>query len=388
MLRIIDRVKQIFSAPQPLQAGNFSYHTPDDAPTPYRIHLRLEENGEGLLIINASTVLHLNQTAAEYAYHFISQTPLPKIRKIISSRYKISPQQAEQDYQTFSQQIQEIIYTPDLDPVTFLNINRSKPYSKTLSAPYRLDCALTYRYEKTQVSTENHHKNVKRELNTEEWLKIINISWKVGIPHIIFSGGEPTLREDLITLLNAVELNGQVSGLITNGLRLSDETYFQQLKQTGLDHIMMVLDADKEESWASLKVILPDDLFTAIHITITPQNKSQVPSIINKLAQMGANGVSLSISEPSLEDTLQQAHELTARSHLNPIWDLPVPFSNLNPHALEVSSEELTQGAGKAWLYIEPDGDVLPAQGIPHLLGNILQDDWNSIWQKAQVYHS
>jgi MoaA/NifB/PqqE/SkfB family radical SAM enzyme len=36
-------------------------------------------------------------------------------------------------------------------------------------------------------------------------------------------------------------------------------------------------------------------------------------------------------------------------------------------------------GAGKAWLYIEPDGDVLPDQLINQVLGNILTDPWEKI---------
>jgi len=38
-------------------------------------------------------------------------------------------------------------------------------------------------------------------------------------------------------------------------------------------------------------------------------------------------------------------------------------------------------GAGKAWLYVEPDGDVLPAQGMAdQILGNILRDEWEKIY--------
>jgi len=37
--------------------------------------------------------------------------------------------------------------------------------------------------------------------------------------------------------------------------------------------------------------------------------------------------------------------------------------------------------AGRAWLYIEPDGDVLPAQEINQVLGNFLTDSWQKIWK-------
>ncbi len=99
---------------QPLPPGTFAYHTPPDDPVPYRLHLRIEKNGSGVLIVNAATVLHLNQTAAEFAYHFISQTPENEVARQISKRYRISSQQALQDYQQFCQQDLELIHTPDL----------------------------------------------------------------------------------------------------------------------------------------------------------------------------------------------------------------------------------------------------------------------------------
>jgi len=63
------------------------------------------------------------------------------------------------------------------------------------------------------------------------------------------------------------------------------------------------------------------------------------------------------------------------------VWDLPVPYSAQNPFALEHEEDELPpQGEGKAWLYVEPDGDVLASQGEPRVMGNLLTDDWSAIW--------
>jgi MoaA/NifB/PqqE/SkfB family radical SAM enzyme len=50
---------------------------------------------------------------------------------------------------------------------------------------------------------------------------------------------------------------------------------------------------------------------------------------------------------------------------------------------MEVYSQELATGTGRAWLYIEPDGDVLPAKGSDQILGNILKDSWDRIWKAA-----
>jgi MoaA/NifB/PqqE/SkfB family radical SAM enzyme len=43
--------------------------------------------------------------------------------------------------------------------------------------------------------------------------------------------------------------------------------------------------------------------------------------------------------------------------------------------------KERLAGAGRAWLYVEPDGDVLPDQSIDRVLGNFLRDPWEKIWQ-------
>jgi MoaA/NifB/PqqE/SkfB family radical SAM enzyme len=59
-----------------------------------------------------------------------------------------------------------------------------------------------------------------------------------------------------------------------------------------------------------------------------------------------------------------------------------VPYSGSNPVSLETIEDEVQSGAGKAWLYVEPDGDVLPAQGMSgQVLGNFLRDPWDEIYK-------
>jgi len=66
------------------------------------------------------------------------------------------------------------------------------------------------------------------------------------------------------------------------------------------------------------------------------------------------------------------------------IWDLPVPYSSMHPFSLEEQDMLQPKGAGHAWLYVEPDGDVLPTQGVNRPLGNMLKDPWEKIWSAAQ----
>ncbi|MBG0786954.1 MAG: hypothetical protein H0S79_17800 [Anaerolineaceae bacterium] len=384
MANLIQSVKQFFTHKQPLPAGMYSYLSPADQEDQYRLHLRIEGDGSGILVINASTVLHLNQSAVEYAYHIIKGTPAAEVAAIVAKRYQVDPEQVNLDFEAFQDQIQTLIHTPDLDPVTYLGIERQEPYEADISAPYRLDCALTYRVDKDSQVSDAPTDRVDRELTTEEWKTVLNKAYQAGIPHILFTGGEPTLREDLPELLQEAEDLGLVTGLLSDGLKLGNKAYLDTLLTSGLDHFMMIFDPDDNRDWKVLKTVLPDDLFTTVHLTL--RNGTDLKPVIKRLAEMGANALSLSVADPEMAEKLQSLRDYAAVQQLELVWDLPVPYSSNNPVSLELEKEgdeAFVEGAGKAWLYVEPDGDVLPAQGLAdQIMGNLLTDEWDQIWSK------
>lgn len=387
MEKVFNALGRLFNKPEPISPGIYPYQSPPDAERQIRFHLRVHPDGSGLLILNASTVLHLNQTGAEFAYHLAQGTPVPEAVQQIASRYQISPAQIREDFQEFQHQINTMLEVEDLDPVTYFNLEREQPYTGAKNAPYRLDCALTYQLPENSHPDLAPLRRVDRELETSEWKQILDKAWKAGIPQVIFTGGEPTLREDLLKLIAHAEKNGQVTGLLSAGQRLSDPIYREDLLQTGLDHLMYVLSPQEEESWDTLGQILPEDLFTTVHLTLKPEWIENLTSYLNTLGDLNANALSLSVNDPedpTLRGHLDQARDLAAENGLTLKWDLPVPYSRHNPVALEIETDRGAQ-PGKAVLYVEPDGDVLPAQGVNQVLGNLLTGEWESIWGAASA---
>jgi len=372
--------RRLFKAVHPIPEGMYHYQAPLDDSRNYRLHLRVDTGGNGILIINASTILHLNQTATEYAYYLIQNEPVDEVVKKMATRYQVDPQNARNDYLDLTERIQLLINTPDLDPVTFLDFELQQPFSGGLSAPYRVDCALTYQLPSDTPIEDAPIERVARELNTDEWMKILDKTWEAGIPHVVFTGGEATLRNDLPDLIAYAEKNGQISGLLTDGFKLVDKIYLQKLLGTGLDHIMILLQPDRESSWKAVENTMVEDLSVAVHLTITHANQSQASTILEKLSNIGVKQISLSIEDNTLSASLQAAREKAASLHLDLVWNLPVPYSSMHPVALEMG-DGFIEGAGAAWLYIEPDGDVCAAQGAPKVLGNLLHDPWESIWK-------
>jgi len=137
------------------------------------------------------------------------------------------------------------------------------------------------------------------------------------------------LREDLPELIAHAEANNQVTGILSDGLVLENKEYLETLLQTGLDHLTIILHPESETIWKVLDHAIPEDLFVAVHITITEENQTKVPALIQRLADLGVHTVSLSASGPDLGPALETARDLIAELDFNLVWNLPVPYSAL-----------------------------------------------------------
>lgn len=383
MPSLISRLLPRTAVPAPIPSGLFHSMGPEDSPKPYRLHLRLESDGSGVLIVNAATVLHLNPTAAAHAYEWVRGASEEAAARAVVQRYRVGLRRARRDQQRLRQQVLALVTTPELDPVQFLGLDRREPQGARPSAPYRLDLALTYRLGPGGALDPLARKCVDRELSTEEWIRILTSAWEAGIPHVTFTGGEPTVRPDLVTLIAHAESLGQVTGLLTDGRRLTDPPTMEALSQAGLDHILVALQPDDPTTVNGLRAALASDVFTAAHLTLTPEAAPRARESLRQLAALGLGSLSLSASDrtPELAQQLSDAREFAATLGLDLVWDLPAPYSAINPINLELDMP--ASSTPRTCLYVEPDGDVLPAQGVDRVLGNALRDAWPSLWAAA-----
>jgi MoaA/NifB/PqqE/SkfB family radical SAM enzyme len=403
-MSLLQRVKDWLTPAEPLPGQVVHYQTPPDAEDQYRLHLRVEPDGRGLLIINASTVLHLNQTAAELASHLIQGSTEDDAVREISSRYRVSQARARADYRELHEQILVLATSIDVCPVTYLGLERVEPFSADTSAPYRVDLALTYQIDRAGKLDPQARKRVSRELATEEWQTILNTLWDAGVPHVCFTGGEPTLRPDLVQLVRYAEELGLVTGLLTNGRRLREEELRQGLLLSGLDHVQITLASHQpqlhdsivgrqgafQETEAGLRAALDGDIYVVVHIVVTPENAPSLLETVSYLADLTVPAVSLSspirsaadAEREKLQDALQAAREEASRLGIDIVWDLAAPYSHVNP--IEIETQLSRRDALRQQLYVEPDGDVLPAQGCNIVLGNLTSDPFESIWNNPE----
>lgn len=359
---------------KPLTPGFYTYHTAADSPVQFRLHLRVEPDGEGILVVNAATVLHLNQTATEFAYHLIQGKDNVQIVDAITERYDVSRDILMQDVQLFIDQILYLGRQNDLSPAATIGFE-SHVFEKNLSAPLRIDCCLTYR-SFTDAESEQFASN---ELTTEDWKTLLTKLFNAGIPHVVFFGGEPTLRADLTELMAFTEQLGLVSGLVSSDPKLKNPDFLLPLIDAGLDHLTFSLDPASGEDLQDLSNILDQDLFTCLRLPIHADRDYH--DLISNLQGLGVNAFNLLPEDtPAHAHTYQLQQELSEKG-FSFVDDMPLTYHPHTPEVLFSVWDPDTQPAQH--FVIQPDGCLADSAGSQNPYGNLLQEEWSTLWSRV-----
>ena len=371
-----------------------------------RIHLRVDPDGNGTLIVNASSVMHLNPTAAFMAWLTLEGKTKEESIRAMRSRYSVGKTQAETDLSSFLFQFDELLRPDGACPIHELDLEMNMPFSARPTAPYRMDLAVTYRCNNDCAHCYNARERNFPELSTEQWFKVLDQLWALGVPHIVFTGGEATLRNDLPELIAHAESNGQITGLNTNARRLSDKKYLQKLVDAGLDHVQVTVESCDEQihdemmrakgafkqTIAGLKNALASKLYVMTNTTMLRTNVHKIPDTLDFLAEIGVPTIGLNaliysghgltvgtgLKEGELQPILDIATRKTNERGQRLIWYTPTQYCEFDPTASNLGVKGCT--AALYSMCIESNGNVLPCQSYYTPLGNILHDSWDSIW--------
>jgi radical SAM protein with 4Fe4S-binding SPASM domain len=371
-----------------------------------RLHLRIDPDGSGVLLVNASRVLHLNRTAALMTYLSLEDTPHEQAVQLMRKQFRVSRNQANSDYIQICDQLEDLVRPDGACAVCDLELEVKPPFSARPSAPYRMDLALTYRCNNDCPHCYNARPRTFPELDTDHWKRILDRIWENAIPHVVFTGGEPSLRSDLPELVAHAQRNGQVTGLNTNARRLSDPVFVQKLVEAGLDHVQVTLESHDaaihdhmvasrgawKQTVAGLCNVLDTPLYVMTNTTLLQENSPFLGETLDFLAELGVPTVGLNaliysgrgatvgtgLPEASLPPLLDLARAKTDSAGQRLIWYTPTQYCHFDPMQLELGVKACT--AALYNMCIEPDGSVLPCQSYYQPLGSILEGPWDSIW--------
>ena len=289
-------------------------------------------------------------------------------------------------------------------------------YADKMSAPHRMDLMVSamtrggawhcnqkclHCYAAGQPMGES------RELTTAEWKDVLARLRAANIPQVTFTGGEPTLRDDLVELVDAAQWF--VTRLNTNG-RLLTPQLCRALAEASLDSVQVTLyaaDAEAhnalvgapgfDETVRGIRNAVDAGLIVSVNTPLCSLNRDYAATLrfaaalgvryatcsglIPSGGAEGAESRATRLSAEELTEILQSAvaaaHELSMElDFTSPGW--------LKEETLRSLGLTLVPSCGACLsnMAVAPDGTVIPCQSWlgGTALGNILTDDWPAIW--------
>ena len=245
------------------------------------------------------------------------------------------------------------------------------------------------------------------ELSTEEWKTVLQKLRQANVPQVTFTGGEPTLRADLVELVQ--DAQWFVTRLNTNGRLLTPELC-QALYEASLDSVQVTLYAADAETHNTLvgapgfddtvqgiRNAVEAGLIVSINTPLCSLNGDYATTL--RLAHslgvryatcsglipsgdaLGEDSRATALNAGELTELLRTATATAAALGMeldftSPGWLDEETLRSLGLHLIP------SCGACLSNMAIAPDGTVVPCQswlgGVT--LGNILTDNWQTIW--------
>ncbi|MFG1304709.1 pyrroloquinoline quinone biosynthesis protein PqqE [Xanthobacter autotrophicus] len=113
--------------------------------------------------------------------------------------------------------------------------------------PWGLLCELTHRCPLACPYCSNPLDLVPRaqELDTSSWLRLLEEAAALGVKQVHLSGGEPTVRADIVEITARCRRLGLYSNLVTSGVGAA-RGKLSALAEAGLDHVQLSLQGTDE----------------------------------------------------------------------------------------------------------------------------------------------
>lgn len=350
------------------------------------------------------------QEISEAEIESILEKTVERVRKITKLR---SRKNIRGDLQTIYTTLRQIAYGEEVTTdIKYISIGE---YADCMKAPHRMDVMVS-----AMTKNGQWHCNQKcvhcyaagqacadeGELSTEEWKAVLDKCREVGIPQVTFTGGEPTMREDLFELIEYARWF--VSRLNTNGIRLTKE-YCEKLKNAELDSVQLTFYSSNpeihntlvgaqqfENTAAGIENAIEAGLCVSINTPLCTLNRDYLSTLKylrekgiiyvtcsglittgNALTEKSQN---LQLTTPEIKEILKEAVEYAHENGMEIAFTSPGWVENEFCESLGITTPSC--GACLSNMAITPSGNIVPCQSwlSEKPLGNMLTDSWEDIW--------
>ena len=385
-----DWLKRLFTFERPTSASPIEpglYHAMKEAEGMYtRFHLRVEGDGSGMLIANATAAAQLTPTGVVIVKGLLEGMSEPEILDALQRRFSgATDTMMRDDISRVQSLIQQIVAPGDTYPVFNLEDASVSPRSAQLIAPLQAAVPLA---------------------EPERLVPLIDRLWEVGIPHATFWVSPSPDAAALVRAVERAEDLGMIAGVRGRASDLAAGTLLQDLWQAGLDHATVLYTSDDAEIHdalcgegdhaAALSVfdwLEAEQISAVAEVPLIPETMETLYDTIETLLARGADNLSF-VAFAALDPASAEAHgvfnadamvqvattveETADRNHARFMWNPPVEIDPALALADQVQAGP--RCSGDVAVRVEPDRTVIPPRGPALSAGNLLNDVWDDIW--------
>ncbi|MFC1889064.1 radical SAM/SPASM domain-containing protein [Thermodesulfobacteriota bacterium] len=245
--------------------------------------------------------------------------------------------------------------------------------------PLALRCRLTYRCQANCSYCALPSKQMT-ELSTQDWLTLFDQARRAGTARVAFDGGEPLLRDDVRTLAERVLGLGMVLSVNTNGLLVKDHLDWL----TRVHVVKLSLDGGEETHERSRHGVPLEKVIEAAELlrrkgatlnfafTMTAQTLPSIDSALEIAARVGASVVFQPVFQLRLAEDLSSL--IPDPGLFREAVDHLIGIKRENPGLIRNSPAMLRRlrswpdfpfkgcSAGRLFMVVEPDGNVVPCE--------------------------
>ena len=378
-------------------------------------------NGQDVVPVNISWSVLLAELIEEINKYSGRQIEQSEVNSIVDNTVKrvrkvyplIPGKRLRNDIYRIMNTFRNVAYgKPVEEDIGYISIGDYAPYMK---APHRMDLMVS-----AMTREGRWHCNQKcvhcyaagqpasdeEELSTEAWLKIIDKCRAIGVTQVTFTGGEPTMRDDLAELI--LHAKWFITRLNTNGVKLTKE-YCESLKKASLDSMQITFYSSEEEihnklvgtdgfrqTAAGIENALEAGINLSINTPLCTLNRNYVDTLkylhekgvlyvtcsglITTGNAAGAESGSLQLTEAEMKEVLKEAVGYCFENGMEISFTSPGWVDEAFCRELGINVP--TCGACLGNMAITPGGNVVPCQSwlSDPVLGNFLEADWDKLW--------
>ena len=378
-------------------------------------------NGQDVIPVNTSWSILLTEfirSVSEYSGRPVTDEDVAVILEKTCERVKkvyplVRRKRLRRDIYTIMETFRQVAAgeAPDT-PIGYLTLGE---YAPKMRAPHRMDLMVSamtvdgrwhcnqncvHCYAAGQENAE------EAERTTAQWKQILDRCRSACIPQVTFTGGEPTMRDDLPELVDYAKWF--ITRLNTNGIRLTPE-YCQKLKEASLDSLQItfysadeaihnrLVGADRwRDTVAGIENALAAGISLSINTPLCTLNRDYVATLaflkdkgVRYVTCSGliTTGNAATPASESLQLTLEEIRSILRESvdfcYAN---GMEVNFTSpgwvSDDFCRELGIATPNCGACLSNMAVTPGGNVVPCQSwlSDEPLGSMLEDDWAAIW--------